>query len=169
MTSPLHAVSMSVINSSQAIHLHESLPGGLADLPDLIGEVVVPFEVCQELAAGVAKDTAWQALQLRAGFRLQKAPVQIHPLLQVQIDAGEAAVIQTALDHGHRAVILDDLKARRLAKVLGLEVTGTLGVLIMAKKAGMLPSIRAAITDLQQRGMWVSPALVAQAIALGGE
>jgi predicted nucleic acid-binding protein len=41
--------------------------------------------------------------------------VAVHPLLSAQIDMGEAAVIQTALDEAHDAVILDDLKARRIA------------------------------------------------------
>jgi predicted nucleic acid-binding protein len=82
---------------------------------------------------------------------------------------GEAAVIQTALDHGDAAVILDDLKARRIAKTLGLSVTGTLGVLVQAKQRGLLSSVSEAITRLEQRGMWISSSLAARAIQLAGE
>jgi hypothetical protein len=46
---------MTVINTSPAIHLHAALPGGLALLPRLIGEVIVPFRVGQELASGVPR------------------------------------------------------------------------------------------------------------------
>ena len=82
---------------------------------------------------------------------------------------GEAAVIQTAMDEAHDAVILDDLKARRIALTLGLQVTGTLGILLQAKQSGLLPSLSAAITALEKRGMWIAPALVAKAIRLAGE
>lgn len=53
---------MTVINTSPAIHLHAVLPGGLGSLAKLIGEVIVPWEVSQELAAGHAKDATWQEI-----------------------------------------------------------------------------------------------------------
>lgn len=160
---------MTIINTSPAIHLHAVLPGGLGSLPRLIGEVVVPWEVGQELAAGVAKDSTWLEIQALPGIVLRTAPVAVHPLLCAQIDLGEGAVIQTATDEGHAAVILDDLKARRIAGMFGLSVTGTLGILIQAKRAGQLPSVRDAIATLEHRGMWVAPALAAKAIDLAGE
>lgn len=66
-------------------------------------------------------------------------------------------------------VILDDLKARRVVASLGLAVTGTLGILVQAKLAHQLPSVREAIGALEQRGMWIAPALAAKAIHLAGE
>lgn len=53
---------MTVINTSPAIHLHAVLPGGLGSLAGLIGEVIVPWEVGQELAAVHAKDATWQGI-----------------------------------------------------------------------------------------------------------
>ncbi len=86
---------MTVINTSPAIHLHAVLPGGLGSLPRLIGEVVVPWEVGQELAAGVSKDTTWLEIQSLPGIVLRTVPVAVHPLLCAQIDLGEGAVIHT--------------------------------------------------------------------------
>jgi predicted nucleic acid-binding protein len=160
---------MTVINTSPAIHLHFVLPGGLSSLPTLIGQVLVPSEVGQELAAGENLDATWQEIQNLTGIVIRQIPTNIHPLLSAQIDMGEAAVIQTALDHGDAAVILDDLKARRIAKTLGLSVTGTLGVLVQAKQTGLLSSVSEAITRLEQRGMWISSSLAARAIQLAGE
>jgi uncharacterized protein len=54
-------------------------------------------------------------------------------------------------------------------KPLGLQVTGTLGVLLQAKQSGLLPSVRAVITILEKRGTWIARALVAKAIRLAGE
>lgn len=160
---------MTVINTSPAIHLHAALPGGLGSVPGLIGEIIVPWEVGQELAAGHAKDPTWQEIQSLPGILHRSKAVIVHPLLSNQIDKGEAAVLQTALDEALDAVILDDLKARRIAITLGLQVTGTLGILLQAKETGLLPSVRAAIATLAKRGMWIGPALSAKAITLAGE
>jgi predicted nucleic acid-binding protein len=160
---------MTVINTSPAIHLHAVLPGGLSSLAELIGEVIVPWEVGQELAAGYAKDTTWLEVQSLPGIHHRSQRIGVHPLLAAQIDMGEAAVIQTALDEAHDAVILDDLKARRIAQSLGLQVTGTLGILLQAKKTGLLLSVRAAIAALEKRGMWIAPSLGSKAIQLAGE
>jgi predicted nucleic acid-binding protein len=160
---------MTVINTSPAIHLHAVLPGGLGSLPGLIGEVIIPWEVGQELAAGHAKDATWQEIQGLPSIHHSSKAISIHPLLSAQLDMGEAAVIQTALDEAHDAVILDDLKARRIAQTLGLQVTGTLGILLQAKQTGLLPSVRAAISTLEKQGMWIAPALYAKAVQLAGE
>jgi predicted nucleic acid-binding protein len=160
---------MTVISTSPAVHLHAALPGGLGSLAGLIGEVIVPWEVGQELAAGHAKDATWQEIQSLPGIDHRSQRVAVHPLLSAQIDMGEAAVIQTALDEAHDAVILDDLKARRIAQTLGLQVTGTLGILLQAKQSGLLPSERAVITIIEKRGMWIAPALATRAIELAGE
>jgi predicted nucleic acid-binding protein len=160
---------MTVINTSPAIHLHAVLPGGLGVLPGVIGEIIVPFEVGQELAAGHAKDSTWREIQSLPGIHHRTEAVVIHPLISAQIDLGEAAVIQTALDEALVAVILDDLKARRVALTLGLQVTGTVGILLLAKQVGLLPSVGAAIRLLETRGMWIAPSLSSRAIRLAGE
>ena len=160
---------MTVINTSPAIHLHAALPGGIASLTSVIGDIIIPWEVSEELAAGLTKDTTWQEIHTHPLIIIRPAPIVVHPLLSSQIDLGEAAVIQTALDEGHLTVILDDLKARRIALTLGLSVTGTLGILLQAKAAAQLPSIRDAIAILEKRGMWLAPALIAKAISLAGE
>jgi predicted nucleic acid-binding protein len=160
---------MTVINTSPAIHLHAVLPGGLGVLPGVIGEIIVPLEVGQELAAGHAKDSTWREIQSLPGIHHRTEAVVIHPLISAQIDLGEAAVIQTALDDALDAVILDDLKARRVALTLGLQVTGTVGILLLANQLGLLPSVGAAIRLLETRGMWIAPSLAARAIRLAGE
>jgi len=160
---------MTVINTSPAIHLHAVLPGGLGALPGVIGEIIVPLEVGQELSAGHAKDDTWQEIQSLPGIHLRGNSVAVHPLISAQIDLGEAAVIQTALSEELDTVILDDLKARRVALTLGLQVTGTVGILLQAKQVGMLPSVRASISLLETRGMWIAPAVSAEAIRLAGE
>lgn len=62
-------------------------------------------------------------------------------LLEIQIDKGESSAIALALEIPNSVLILDDNKARKIAKQLGLTFTGTIGVIIRAKLDGIIPSI----------------------------
>ena len=63
-------------------------------------------------------------------------------LLELQIDKGEASALTLALTTSDSTVILDDYKARKIAKQLGISITGTIGVVIKAKLNGVIPSIK---------------------------
>jgi uncharacterized protein len=67
------------------------------------------------------------------------------------------------------AVILDDRPARLLAKRLGLDVTGSLGLAVVAKKSGLISTARRVIEALVASGLYASTSLVADALALAGE
>ncbi len=164
-----HAACMTVINTSPAIHLNAVLPGGLGLLTQVVGDVVMPQEVLQELAAGIAFDDTVLHAQSTQGLIIRQSPVKLAIWLENEIDLGEAAVIQTAFDEGIDTVILDDLKARRIARRVGLAVTGTLGILLQAKASGHLPSVSNVIRTLQQRGMWLDEKVIASALQTAGE
>jgi predicted nucleic acid-binding protein len=66
-------------------------------------------------------------------------------------------------------VIVDDLAARRCAEALGLPLTGTLGLVLKAKRKGLLPAARPALGKLLAAGMYLSPRILDQALALVGE
>lgn len=57
------------------------------------------------------------------------------------VDIGEASALALAAEVLLPSLILDDLKARKLADELNLEFTGTLGVLILAKQNGIIPAL----------------------------
>ena len=48
--------------------------------------------------------------------------------------------------------VLDDALARQVARTLQLRITGTLGVLIDAKRAGIIPTVRPFLDQLQSLG-----------------
>lgn len=64
---------------------------------------------------------------------------------------GEAEAIMLALEHPGSLVILDDRHGRRVAIHLGLDVIATLGVLLVAKRKGLIQSLAIAIDHLQTR------------------
>jgi predicted nucleic acid-binding protein len=71
-------------------------------------------------------------------------------LLQVMIDKGEASAITLAMEQTNCLLILDDLKARKVASELGMNITGTIGILIEAKLNGLIPSIKNVLTKIKE-------------------
>ncbi len=91
------------------------------------------------------------------------------PLLAGELDLGEAAVIQLALDLPGATVVLDDLKARRIARRRSIPMTGSLGVLLHAKRRGKLDSVAEAIERIRRHGGWLADDVVERVLALAGE
>lgn len=80
--------------------------------------------------------------------------------------AGETASIALALELP-ATVVLDDLKARRYARTRGLEVVGTLGLLVLVHRSGQaVQAPEAEFARLEAHGMWLSPRV--KAGVLGG-
>jgi predicted nucleic acid-binding protein len=63
-------------------------------------------------------------------------------------------------------IIVDDLAARRCAATLGIPVRGTLGLILAAKKRGLIPEARPVLQKLRQSGMYLSDRILNQALAL---
>ena len=82
---------------------------------------------------------------------------------------GEASVLALAEEHNARLVIIDELKARRYAQQIGLQVTGTIGVLLLAKERGLIDEIQPSIIELQTCGFYLSSSLIDKALQLAGE
>jgi predicted nucleic acid-binding protein len=84
---------------------------------------------------------------------IQVIPVKDALMIQAihnVLDLGESTAIALALETQNSLLILDDEKARRFAKNIGLTMTGTLGLLITAYKAGILPDFNTVIADLRK-------------------
>jgi predicted nucleic acid-binding protein len=64
-----------------------------------------------------------------------------------------------ALEYSNCLLILDDIKARKIAAHLGLLVTGTLGVIIKAKLKGVIPSVIPCLEKIKQTDFRISDEL----------
>ncbi|EOQ87923.1 PF11848 domain protein [Leptospira yanagawae serovar Saopaulo str. Sao Paulo = ATCC 700523] len=82
--------------------------------------------------------------------------------LEQILDSGEASTIALALESKNSLVILDDLKARKIAKNLGLKITGTLGILAKAKTLGIIEDLEKQIDELQRKGIWISESVLSE-------
>ncbi|MCL2000467.1 MAG: DUF3368 domain-containing protein [Planctomycetes bacterium] len=126
-------------------------------LPRLFLQYIAPPIVFEELASGPtfghpAVEVPWLRLVMPS------SPVSAYIL--ASIDDGEAAVIHLALERNVRYVCLDDRRGRRMAKALGLEVFGLLGLLTRAKRKGVIQALKPYVDNLLEAGAHYSPALV---------
>ena len=127
-------------------------------LPKVFAAILAPPAVSTEF--GIALD--WLRVQAPSDDALVKA-------LATQLHAGEAEAIALAMELGDATIILDDKKARRIASDLGLRVTGTLGVLVRAKRQGVVPAVKPLLDRLETAGFYTNEPLREKALALARE
>jgi predicted nucleic acid-binding protein len=141
---------------------------------DLLGalfpDIRIPVAVADELDRGVALVGDWRA-RLLPPARIE--PVEPSPLLQLltdELDEGEAAALALATQIHADLVLLDELRGRSVAARLGIAVVGTIGLLVTAKKRGLIPAARPLIAQVRTHGgLWVTEKLVAEVLARLGE
>jgi uncharacterized protein len=146
-------------NSSPLIALGQI--GRLDLLPALFGSVLVPQAVIDETRASVGS-RPW----LRQTRLTQPIPESI---ALARLDRGEQEALALAIERDHLPIILDDLDARRVAERLHLPMTGTLGVLVVAKRRGLLRSLRTEIEALQSVRFFIGERIIERVLSDAGE
>ncbi|MFK7971049.1 MAG: DUF3368 domain-containing protein [Bacteroidia bacterium] len=89
--------------------------------------------------------------------------------LKENLGKGEAASLTLALELDSPLLILDDQKARKKARSLNLTITGTSGILLLAKKRGLCDAIKPELNALLKAGMWLAPSLYNRLLSLADE
>ncbi len=138
--------------------------GDLTFLTSIYEQVLIPFEVSQEIEIGGKKGFAVREFNSATFLHKKKDPLKISPFLTNTLDRGEAAVIQLALYEDIQTVCIDESVGRRIARLNGLDVTGSIGVLIRAKKEGLPFSMRYAIEQMREKGIWLSERVIRVAL-----
>jgi predicted nucleic acid-binding protein len=100
---------------------------------------------------------------------LSKKAKSIAEKLYKELDKGEAEAIALFKTIKADWLLIDDLKGRRHAKSLGLPVVGTAGLLITAKKRGIIPEIKPIFNALKKHRYYLSDDVLEKAIALSDE
>lgn len=158
------AKPFAVTNTSPVIALF-----GLGELrlfDSLFEQVIVPFEVWEELAdkAGALEPDALRALRSVVFLPSPSVPTEA-----ASLHAGEAAAIALAVSKPGSWVVLDEIAARRVATNIGLFVVGTLGILVEAKRQGIVPAIGPLVEKMLENGCRLGPELVKSVLTSAGE
>jgi predicted nucleic acid-binding protein len=130
--------------------------GDLSLLKNLYRRILVPFEVCREIEAGGALGFGVNEFNKSDFLDKISLPLSIPTYLKNSLDLGESSVIQLALQQNIATVCIDETVGRRIARLNGLKLTGSIGVLIRARQAGLGFSMSEVIDRMQARGIYLS-------------
>jgi len=160
-------ISQVVLNASPIICMGKA---GIADiLPLLFNEIVVPKEVMREiLGQGTTKDKG-DVLGLYPWINLVDDVLVAPQVAAWDLGQGESTVISFVLRNDGFWAVIDDREARRCAAALHCRHTGTLGIIVLAKRRGVIPSIREYLGKLKEAGLYLSDELVDQVCQNSGE
>jgi hypothetical protein len=147
-----------VSNTSPILNL--ALIDRLALMRDQFTNVTIPKRVLEELRVGENLPGSKKILDALDAKWLQVEEVQDSAMLRIlkrELDAGEAEAMALALKNSAKWVLLDESEARRIAKNLGLKVTGVLGILLRACRQKRIPSLRTEMERLRENaGFYIS-------------
>lgn len=139
-------------------------------LPQLFGKVVIPQGVFNELqigqhpAAFIVQNLAW----------LEVVTVDNQQLVEelqnsFNLHNGESEAIALAEEIGASQLLIDEKAARKVAKGRKLPIIGTMGILLLAKRRGLLDSVKDVLNEMQAKGTRISVRLYEQVLTLAGE
>lgn len=89
--------------------------------------------------------------------------------LTQDLGKGESSAITFASENTNTLLILDDLKARKVAEVLGLEITGILGILLLAKQKQVIKTVKPYLEMLKKVNFRISKKLEEHIVNLAQE
>jgi uncharacterized protein len=141
--------------------------GKLTLLKDLFGQVLVPKAVLYELAAvaGFSKQVTQADYIIEVQCEYILNPLQHNEGL----DVGEKEAISYAVDNAADLLIIDELNGRKVAVELGLQIIGTIGILVAAKRKKLIETIKQYLDDLRNNGFWISEKIYVEALKLANE
>jgi predicted nucleic acid-binding protein len=137
-------------------------------LRELYGEISIPVAVFREIEAGRLK-SYYQDLSKIDWIKI--VPIKDKQAVKyfLDLDSGEAEAIVLATEMKADLIIMDEKLGRFHAKHANLKVTGTIGMLIKAKKQGLIKDLKSQLTELIAKDVWISHQLINEILSQVGE
>ncbi|MCL2170406.1 MAG: DUF3368 domain-containing protein [Defluviitaleaceae bacterium] len=155
-----------VVNSTPLISLYGI--GRLDILSKMYRNVYIPHGVYEEVC--VQGDIGKSELLIFPNFSIKNiADMNAYKYFATSLHKGEVEVMILASELKADVCIIDDKLARQYAKHLGLELTGTLGLLIKAKERGLLDAVKPCLELMIQNEIFIGKTLYEQVIKLANE
>jgi hypothetical protein len=139
-------------------------------LQSLFESVIISEDVHKELIEGGSSGRGLLCYQKASWIQVHPLVSPADPLLTTVLDRGEASVIQLALETKVDYVLIDERKARKIARdIYGLSVIGTARILVEAKRKGILNGVGDVLRQLKEAGYWIHDDIVVHALKEAGE
>lgn len=156
-----------VVNTSPWISL--SICGQINLLERMYKNIYMPVQVREEIMAGGIGSFGVKEFKTSPWLKISKVHDKEKLELLYELDKGEAEVIILAKEQNIKKVLIDEKIARQQARILGLEVIGTLGLLLKAKNKGLISSIKPSIKKILDNGVWINDEIVKGILKEAGE
>ena len=144
-----------IVNSTPLIVL--SNVNHLDILQKLYNDIYIPQAVYDEVTA--KNDSACQQIKNNLNW-IHICNIQDQSkkrMYQAKLHDGEVEVMILAQENQNNdTVIIDDNAAKKTAKFLGLNVTGTLGVILKAKKNNIITNVSSIMNQLIQNSFYIT-------------
>jgi predicted nucleic acid-binding protein len=137
-------------------------------LQSLYSEISIPVAVFNEIEAGKHK-SYYQDLSKVSWIKIVHVKDNQAVKYFLDLDLGEAEAIVLATEIDADLIILDEKLGRFHAKHADLTVTGTIGVLIKAKKQGLINELKPLLIELTAKDVWISEKLPIEILTQIGE
>ena len=159
-----------VSNTTPIISLTKA---GILDLlGNLYGEILIPQAVYDELTTNSTFVNEINQIKECKFLRIHNVENEFAVKLlqkQLNLDLGESEAIVLADSLHADLLIIDERKARRIAKDMGITITGTLGFLIEAKSRSKISAIKPLLDAMLNSGIRISDTLYKEALSKSGE
>lgn len=147
-----------IISDTSCIILLDKI-GELEILNKLFGTIITTPEVAKEFGQ-----------QLPFWFEIQQPKDKNYQsIIEASVDNGEASAIALAIELDDCLLIIDDLRGRKFAIELGLTIIGTIGVIVDAKLAGIVPSVRPILLKIRTTNFRITERLELLILNKAGE
>lgn len=151
-------MSKTVISDTSTLILFDKI-GEFSLLKDVFNKLVTTPEVEKEFGKKLPN---WIKIQSPTDKKYQG-------VLETQLDYGEASAIALASDFDNVLLLIDDLKARKLAKRLQFKITGALGIIHKAKQLQIIEKVKPLIDKLSSTDFRIADDIVEEILKINGE
>ena len=148
-----------VCNSSVLIALDNA--GILHILKELFKEILIPKAVRKEVFERRKLPAFVKCVEISGPIALK--------VLKSNLEAGEGEAICLYEELDADLLIIDDLEGRRVAERLGINITGTLGVLFLAKREKFVDKVKPLLDEIVGHGFRVADELYKEALIKADE
>lgn len=130
-------------------------------LRGIFEEIILPETVHLEIIRGGRNFIGLECYRKATWIKVQSLAGSIEPLLGTLLDEGEASVIQLAREKGADFVLIDERKARKIAReIYGMHVLGSARILVEAKRRGLISNVREPLEGMRTAGYWIHDDIV---------
>jgi uncharacterized protein len=145
-----------IVNTSPLIALKKI--ESLYLLEKLYGQIIIPMGVYEEIISGQQQGLLEIFVNdnIPEWIKVKQLKNEFSSSLLYELDKGEKEVIIMGKELNADLLVLDENVARNIAELLNLNITGTLGILLLSKEQKLIKSIKYLMDELRSKSFWIS-------------